>query len=42
MPARRYKILFVGVKKAHLNGKVSEDEGAFVVLPPEAGGGLLA
>ena len=30
--------MFMDVKKAHLNGKVSEDEGAFVVLPPEAGG----
>ncbi len=39
-PKRKYKLLFVDVKKAHLNGKVFEDELAYVALPTEAGGGV--
>ena len=37
---KKYKLLFIDVKKAHLNGKVLEDEWAYVVLPAEAGGGV--
>ncbi len=33
------KLLFVDVKKAHLNGKLKGDEWAFVVLPEEAAWG---
>ncbi len=36
----KYKLMFIDVKKAHLNGKVPEDEWAFVALPAEAGGGV--
>ncbi len=32
--------MFLDVKKAHLTGKLREDEWAFVVLPTEAGGGV--
>ena len=32
------KLMFIDVKKAHLNGKVKEDEFVFVRLPVEAGG----
>ena len=39
-PKKKYKLLFIDVKKAHLNGKVLEDEWAYVVLPAEAGGGV--
>ena len=39
-PERKYKLLFLDVKKAHLNGKLGEDEWAFVVLPSEAGSGV--
>ena len=39
-PDRGYKLMFIDVKKAHLNGEVPEDEWAFVELPPEAGGGV--
>ena len=34
------KLMFLDVKKAHLNGKLKEDEVAYVELPPEAGGGV--
>ena len=34
------KLMFVDVKKAHLNGKLAADEFAFVQLPAEAGGGV--
>ena len=34
------KLMFVDIKKAHLNGKLTEDEYAYVQLPPEAGGGV--
>ena len=34
------KLAFVDIKKAHLNGKLGEDEYAYVGLPPEAGGGV--
>ena len=34
------KLLFIDTKKAHLNGKLAEDEYAYVRLPPEAGGGV--
>jgi hypothetical protein len=34
------KLLFVDVKKAHLNGKLKDDAWALVVLPEEAGGGV--
>ena len=39
-PERKHKVLFMDVKKAHLNGKLGEDGWAFVVLPSEAGSGL--
>ena len=39
-PNEKYKLMFIDVKKAHLNGMVPEDEWVFVVLPPEAGGGV--
>ena len=32
------KLMFVDVKKAHLNGEVAGDEFAYVLLPKEAGG----
>ena len=35
-----YVLIFVDVKKAHLNGKLEEDEWAYVELPEEAGGGV--
>ena len=31
----------IDVKKAHLNGKVPEDEKVFVLLPSEAGRGVV-
>ena len=34
------KMMFVDVKKAHLNGKLKDDEFAHVQLPEEAGGGV--
>ena len=34
------KLAFVDIKKAHLNGKLSEEEFAYVQLPLEAGGGV--
>ena len=34
------KLMFIDIKKAHLNGKLREDEFAFVWLPAEAGGGV--
>ena len=34
------KLMFVDVKKAHLNGKVKEDEFEYIRLPEEAGGGV--
>ena len=34
------KMMFVDVKKAHLNGKLKDDEFAYVQLPEEAGGGV--
>ena len=33
-------MMFVDVKKAHLNGKLKDDEFAYVQLPEEAGGGV--
>ena len=36
----RVKLMFVDVKKAHLNGRLKEGEHAFVELPSEAGGGV--
>ncbi len=38
-PKSQHKLL-VDVKKAHLNGKVKEDEWAYVALPAETGGGV--
>jgi hypothetical protein len=34
------KLMFIDVKKAHLNGEVAEDEFAYVLLTKEAGGGV--
>ena len=34
------KLMFIDIKKAHLNGKLSDDEYAYVQLPEEAGGGV--
>ena len=34
------KVMFIDVKKAHLNGRVKESEFAYVQLPDEAGGGV--
>ena len=34
------KVMFIDIKRAHLNGKVAEDENAYVQLPHEAGGGV--
>ena len=34
------KLMFIDIKKAHLNGKLVEDEYAYVQLPLEAGGGV--
>ena len=34
------KLMFVDVKKAHLNGEVGPDEHEFIQLPAEAGGGV--
>ena len=40
-PSRgKVKLMFVDVKKAHLNGRLKEGEYAFVELPSEAGGGV--
>ena len=39
-PEKKYKLLFIDVKKAHLNGKLKEDQWAFVSLPDELRGGL--
>ena len=39
-PSKKYKPMFLEMKKAHLNGKLKEDEWAYVVLPPEAGSGV--
>ncbi len=39
-PNKKYKLLLIDVKKAHLNGKVLEDEWAYLALPAEAGGGV--
>ena len=39
-PAKKYKLMFLDVKKAHLNGKLQDDEFAYVYLPGEAGGGV--
>ncbi len=36
-PSKKYKLMFLDVKKAHLNGKLKEDEWAYVVLPPKPG-----
>jgi hypothetical protein len=36
----KVKLMFIDVKKAHLNGKLKDDEFAYVQLPPEAGGGV--
>ena len=32
----RLKLMFIDVKKAHLNGFLKEDEFAYIELPPEA------
>jgi hypothetical protein len=37
-PNKKYKLLFIDVKRAHLKGKVLEDEWACVAFPTEAGG----
>ena len=34
--SKKYKLTFLDVKKAHLSGKLKEDERAYVVLPPQA------
>ena len=34
------KLMFVDVKKAHLNGKLKDDEYAYIQLPEEAGSGV--
>ena len=34
------KLMFIDVKKAHLNGEVAEDEFAYILLPKEVGGGV--
>ena len=34
------KLMFVDIKKAHLNGKLTEEKYAYVQLPLEAGGGI--
>ena len=34
------KLMFIDIKEAHLNGKLAEDEYAYVQLPQEAGGGV--
>ena len=34
------KLMNIDIKKAHLNGKLAEDEYAYVQLPQEAGGGV--
>ena len=39
-PAMRYKLMFMDVKKAHLNGRLQDNEFAYVYLPEEAGGGV--
>jgi hypothetical protein len=36
----RVKLMFVDVRKAHLNGKLRDDEFAYIQLPSEAGGGV--
>ena len=36
----KVKLMFIDVKKAHLNGKLRDDEFAYIRLPPEAGGGV--
>jgi hypothetical protein len=33
--------MFVDVRKAHLNGKLQDDEFAYIQLPVEAGGGVV-
>ena len=33
---QKMKLLFIDVKKAHLNGIVQDDEHVFVDLPPES------
>ena len=35
------KLMFVDIKKAHLNGKVPDDQYEYVSLPEEAGGGVV-
>ena len=40
-PTRKYKLMFIDVKKAHLNGEIPEDVWVFVELPSEAGGGVV-
>ena len=35
------KLMFVDVRKAHLNGKLQDDEFAYIQLPVEAGGGVV-
>ncbi len=39
-PNKKYKLMFIDVKKAHLNGMVPEGEWACVQLPAEAEGGI--
>lgn len=36
----KVKLMFVDVRKAHLNGQLRDDEFAYVRLPPEVGGGV--
>ena len=35
------KLMFVDVRKAHLNGKLQDDELACIQLPVESGGGVV-
>ena len=34
------KLMYVDVKKAHLNGEVDDDDFAYITLPKEVGGGV--
>ena len=36
------KLMYVDVKKAHLNGEVDDDDFAYITLPKEVGGGVGA
>ena len=34
------KLMYIDVKKAHLNGEVDDDDFAYITLPKEVGGGV--